>query len=142
MSKRQRRANYSQEENLFLADKYEEYKDIVDAKHKDANTNKKKKAVWEAIFSQHKARFEVERSLDDLKSRLSKLKSEAKDRLLSAKKDKKVTGGGKPAKEQCMGNSVNGTICGRLVHLKRVSNYNMECSSGIILEYNQNLLIG
>lgn len=43
MSKRQRRANYSQEENLFLADKYEEYKDIVDAKHKDANTNKKKK---------------------------------------------------------------------------------------------------
>lgn len=41
----------------------------------------------------------MERSLDDLKSRLSKLKSEARDRLLLVKKDKKVTGGGKPAKE-------------------------------------------
>lgn len=98
--KRVRKANYSQEENLFLADKYEEFKGFIDAKHKDADTNKKKKQAWESIVTQHSARFpQVERSLEDLKARLSKLKSEAKERLHEAKKSKKITGGGNPPKE-------------------------------------------
>ena len=41
ISKQQRKASYSREENLFLADTFEEYKDIWDIKYKNANTNKK-----------------------------------------------------------------------------------------------------
>ena len=41
-TKRQRKSNYPQEENLFLADKHEEFKDVTDAKHKDKISNRKK----------------------------------------------------------------------------------------------------
>ena len=40
-TKRQRKSNYPQEENLFLADKHEEFKDVTDAKHKDEISNRK-----------------------------------------------------------------------------------------------------
>ena len=97
---RGRKANYSVEENLFLAEKYEEHKNTIDAKHKDAGTNKIKKEVWVTILTQHRARFpQVERSLDDLKSRLSKLKSESRVCLQSITKSRKITGGGKATKE-------------------------------------------
>ena len=38
-----KKSNYSQEESLFLADTYEEFKLVIDAKHKGINTNRKKK---------------------------------------------------------------------------------------------------
>ena len=99
-SKRPRKSNYSQEENLFLADKYEEYKDVLDAKHKDVNTNRRKREAWESVLEQHRARFpHVERTLEDLKTKLSKLKMDSRDCLLDAKKMRKETGGGKPPKE-------------------------------------------
>ena len=47
---RGRKANYSVEENLLLAEKYKEHKNTIDAKHKDAGTNKIKKEVWVTIL--------------------------------------------------------------------------------------------
>lgn len=67
--KRERKINFTQDENLFLADKYEEFKHVIDAQHKDANTNRKKKESWAEILQQHQARFTVERSLSDLKTK-------------------------------------------------------------------------
>ena len=91
-SKRPRKSNYSLEENLFLADKYEEFKDVLDAKHKDVNTNWRKREDWESVLEQHRARFShVERTLEDLKTKLSKLKMESRDCLLDAKKMRKAT---------------------------------------------------
>ena len=94
-SKRMRKANYSQEENLFLAEKYEEFKDSLDAKHKGASTNRQKKDTWRKIQQQFDARFPgKDRSVEDLKSRLSKLKSESRDRLSVYCKSRAATGGG------------------------------------------------
>ena len=72
--KRQRKPiNYSAKENLFLAERYKEFKEILDAQHKDVNTNSKKKEAWDTICSQHRVRFpHIERSTDDLKLKLSK----------------------------------------------------------------------
>ena len=86
---RGRKANYSVEENLFLAEKYEEHKNTIDAKHKDAGTNKIKK---------------VERSLDDLKSRLSKLNSESRVCLQSITTSRKITGVEKQLRNQMLPN--------------------------------------
>ena len=32
-----------------MVDKYEEFEDILDTKHKDVNTNRKKKHAWVSI---------------------------------------------------------------------------------------------
>ena len=42
LKKKGRKPNYSTQENLFLAERYEEYKDILDSPHKDVNTNSKR----------------------------------------------------------------------------------------------------
>ena len=47
-NKNPRKYNYSHEESLFLGDKYEEFKHVIDAKHKDVNTNRKKRGM---VFS-------------------------------------------------------------------------------------------
>lgn len=94
---RKRKSNYTEEENLFLAEKLDEMKDLLESKHKDVNTNRKKKDAWELILTQHRARFPTtNRTGEDLKNRLSKLKSESKDRLQLFKKSRNKTGGGKP----------------------------------------------
>lgn len=98
-NKRPRKNNFSEAEALFLSDKYEEFKSIIDAKHKDANTNRKKREAWDDILRQHQSRFAVERSLTNLKEKLSKLKTEGREALLSQKKAKTATGGGKPPKD-------------------------------------------
>lgn len=97
--KRERKINFTQDENLFLADKYEEFKHVIDAQHKDANTNRKKKESWAEILQQHQARFTVERSLSDLKTKLGKLKTAGRECVMSQKKAKTATGGGKPPKD-------------------------------------------
>ncbi|XP_064621659.1 uncharacterized protein LOC135484274 [Lineus longissimus] len=98
--KRQRKPNYSAQENLFLAKCYEEFKDIIDTPHRDANINAKKKKAWDNICSQHKTRFpHIERSKDDLKLKLSKLKMESREKLLEKKNSRNKTGGGKPTTE-------------------------------------------
>lgn len=95
--KRGRKPNYSTQENLFLAERYEEYKDILDSPHKDVNTNSKKRKAWDAMCSQHEARFpHVVRSMSDLKLKLSKLKMDSRQKLLEQKKSRNKTGGGKP----------------------------------------------
>ena len=67
----------SDEKNLFIAEKFDELKDILESKHKDVNTNRKKKDAWEVILTQHRARFPTTNlTLGDLKNRFSKLKSE------------------------------------------------------------------
>lgn len=94
-SKRVRKANYTQTENLFLAEKYEEFRELLDAKHKGSSTNKLKKDAWEKIWSQHDARFPgTNRTVEDLRNRLSKLKSESRDRLSEYKRSRAATGGG------------------------------------------------
>ena len=43
---------------------------------------RKKKGAWYSVLAQHRARFpHVERTMEDLKNKLSKLKSESKDCL-------------------------------------------------------------
>ena len=52
------------------------------------------------MLAQYRAKFpHVERTMEDLKNKLSKLKSESKDCLTEAKKSKKLTGGGKSPNE-------------------------------------------
>ncbi len=64
------------------------------------STKIKKKEAWTCILSQHHARYSaVERSLDDLKNRLTKLKSEPTECYTSMKTTRKVTGGGQSQKE-------------------------------------------
>ena len=66
-SKRVRKANYIQSENIFLAEKYEEFRELLDSKHKGSSTNKQKKDAWEKIRIQHEARFPgTDRSVEDL----------------------------------------------------------------------------
>ena len=86
-----------------MANKYEESKHIIDAKHKNINKNRKKKerkGAWYSVLPQHRARFlHVEIMMEDLENKLSNLKSESKDCLMELKKSKKLTGGGKPPNE-------------------------------------------
>ena len=92
-----RKVNFSNEECIFLTTCYENYKDILDAAHRDANTNSKKNEAWEKIVSLHRNRFpHVARSREDLRVKLSKLKSSAKEIHTAQKKSQKQTGGGKP----------------------------------------------
>ena len=85
--KKTRKLNFSNAENLFLVEKYEQYKDMLEAKHKDANTNRKKRDIWIAIIEQHNSRFsDCTRTELELKNRLTKLKSESKECLLAKKK--------------------------------------------------------
>ena len=84
--KKGRKPNYSTQENLFLAERYEEYKDILDSPHKDVNTNSKKRKAWNGICSQHAGRFpHVARTLSDLKLKLSKLKMDSRQKLQETK---------------------------------------------------------
>lgn len=95
--KRQRKANFSQSENVFLAEKYEEHKEIIDGTSKEACANKKKAETWAKILTQFSARFPaVDRSTEDLKNRLSKLKTESREYHSKAKKHRRGTGGGPP----------------------------------------------
>ena len=65
-----RKANYSQEENLFVAEKYDEFKDVIDSKHKDVNTNRKKANAWQTIYTQYQGRFSMNnRSLGDIQNK-------------------------------------------------------------------------
>ena len=97
---KKRKANYSDEENLFIAEKFDELKDVLESKHKDVNTNCKKKDAWEFILTQHRARFPTtNRTLGDLKYRLSKLKSESKNHVIQSKMSRNKTGGRKAAPE-------------------------------------------
>lgn len=92
-----RKLNFSHDENVFLTSMYEEFKEILDASHRDADTNKKKNEAWEKIISLHRNRFpHVARSREDLRVKLSKLKSGAKEVHLQQKKSQRKTGGGKP----------------------------------------------
>ena len=62
-----------------MAECYEQFNDILDSQHKDANTNARKNKAWETILNQHKAKFpNVSRTVHDLKTKLSKLKMEAR----------------------------------------------------------------
>ena len=62
-----RKLNFSHDENVFLTSMYEEFKEILDASHRDADTNKKKNEAWEKIISLHRNRFpHVARSREDL----------------------------------------------------------------------------
>ena len=100
LKKKGRKPNYSTQENLFLAERYEEYKDILDSPHKDVNTNSKKRKAWNGICSQHAGRFlHVARTLSDLKLKLSKLKMDSRQKLQEQKKSRNKTGGGKPTSD-------------------------------------------
>ena len=95
VAKQLRKANYSASESLFLAEKYDEFKEVIDSQHKDAGTNNWKCKAWESIFEQHKARFpKVDRTRDELKQKLFKLKMEARENLQQQKKARAKTGGG------------------------------------------------
>ena len=85
--------------SLFLADKYEEFKDIIDSKHKDVNTNRKKGGMGIGASATSSKIPHVERTMDTLKNKLSKLKSDSRDCLMKAMKSMKMTGGEKPPNE-------------------------------------------
>ena len=95
MDAKRRKFNFSAAENAFLIDQYEEKQEVLDAAHRDANTNQKKNKAWEEIVTLHSQKFPlVSRTRDDLKMKLSKLKTSAKEQLLQEKKSRAKTGGG------------------------------------------------
>ena len=50
---KERESVYSQKQNLFIAEKYDEFKDVIDSKQKDVNTNRKKADAWQTISTQY-----------------------------------------------------------------------------------------
>lgn len=96
MEASKRKTNFSAAENAFLTELYEEYKEVLDDNHRDANTNNKKNEAWGDIVRRHNSRFPfVSRGKDDLRSKLGKLKSGAREVLLEKKKSLRKTGGGR-----------------------------------------------
>ena len=71
---KKRKANYSDEENLFIAEKFDELKDVLESKAQRRQHQSQEVRCWEVILTQHRCRFSTtNRTLGDLKHRLSYL---------------------------------------------------------------------
>lgn len=93
--KRAHKENYSQEEKLFLVDIYEEFNEVLDSQMKSVSTKQRKNEAWNTIVRRHEARFpKTRRTVDELRIKISKIKSDAKDYLSKTKKSRAKTGGG------------------------------------------------
>lgn len=95
MAVSKRKQNFSAAENAFITELYEEHQSILDAAHRDVDTNRRKNEAWAEIVKRHSARFPfVNRTKEDIRMKLQKLKTGAKEVLLAKKKSIRKTGGG------------------------------------------------
>lgn len=78
-----------------MVDIYEEFNEVLDSQMKSVSTKHRKNEAWKTIVRRHEARFpKTRRTVDELRIKISKIKSDAKDYLSKTKKSRAKTGGG------------------------------------------------
>ena len=92
-SHERRRPNFSTREIAVLLETAKAYP-ILTAKHRDANTNSRKNAAYEAISRAVSAVGVARRSADEVRKKLTTVQSEVKSKAAFIAKKRHRTGGG------------------------------------------------
>lgn len=111
--KKQRKANFSTEENEVIVDEVEKNQGILFSKLTNSVTNSRKKKLWDSICAKVNALSKgVCRSTQDVKKRWQDMQSAAKKKEVKRKHEIKKTGGGINESEEI--NSIDDRILGVL----------------------------
>ncbi len=98
MASAKRRPNFSAREIEVLVETYKSYEAILNAKHRDANTNSQKQLGWERIASNVSAVGVAARTIEECRKKMTNIQSATKAKAACREKAKHQTGGG-PAPE-------------------------------------------
>jgi hypothetical protein len=93
-TKRKRKENFSDEETKKLAILFKEHESILNAAHSSTVTNAIKESVWKEIATQVSAVEGRHRTVAEIKIKKKNLKSSAKNKEVSNRKQRLKTGGG------------------------------------------------
>lgn len=91
--KRARKVNFSTDEWNVLFEEYTFHRELLQAAHTNAITNKRKNETWKGICERVNALGVAERSVDDLKAKITNMKSNVR----AKHRHQQQTGGGPPA---------------------------------------------
>lgn len=95
---KKRSSNWSVKETERLKELCLSKRDILEAKHKDPSSERKKKRVWDEISTEINATYpSVKRTSEEARKKWANLKNFAKKKNASSKRSASATGGGPPA---------------------------------------------